>query len=66
MALRRPPAISDSDIDVKLPLDMDEEISDPSIIHGASRSISDLPAMPATSLTSFIHHLRPTGIESEI
>jgi Fungal specific transcription factor domain len=66
MALGRPPAISDSDIDVELPLDIDEQISDPSIIHTASRSISDAPATPATSLTSFIHHLRLKRIESEI
>ena len=66
MALGRPPAISDYDIDVELPLDINEDISDPSIIHAASRSISDMPAIPATSLTSFIHHLRLKRIESEI
>jgi hypothetical protein len=65
IALGRPPAISDSDIDVELPLDINEDINDPSI-HAATRRIADTPSNPATSLTSFIHHLRLKRIESEI
>lgn len=66
MALGRPPAISDSDIDVELPLDINEDTTDPAIIHQASEYISEYPVSPATSLTSFIHQIRLKRIESEI
>jgi hypothetical protein len=66
VALGRPPAISDSDIDVELPLDINEDTTDPAIIHHASENISEYPVNPATSLTSFIHQIRLKRIESEI
>jgi hypothetical protein len=66
VALGRPPAISDSDIDVELPLDINEDTADPAIIHHASENISEYPVNPATSLTSFIHQIRLKRIESEI
>jgi hypothetical protein len=66
VALGRPPAISDSDIDVELPLDINEDTTDPARIHHASEHISEYPVNPATSLTSFIHQIRLKRIESEI
>jgi hypothetical protein len=59
MALCRPPAISDGDIDVELPT------IDPAKIYVTTKNISNAPSNPATSLTSFIHHLRLKRIESK-
>ncbi|KAH8888145.1 hypothetical protein GQ53DRAFT_826702 [Thozetella sp. PMI_491] len=64
MALGRPPCISDHDIDAELPLDLDEECEDPSVIKRMRPSTA--PASPATSLTCFIHTVRLKRIKSRV
>ena len=66
VAMGRPPALSDNDIDANLPFDIDEAADDEETILRASTNISDKPCNPPTSLTSFIHQLRLKKIESEI
>jgi hypothetical protein len=66
IALGRPPAISDHDIDVELPLDIDEASFDPQVIIQAAQSKSDRPCNPPTTLTSFVHRVRLKRIESQI
>ncbi len=65
-AIGRPPSISDHDIDTDLPLDIPEETVDDEVVRRASAHISNVPANPGNSLTSFIHRLRLKKIESEI
>ncbi|KIW05924.1 uncharacterized protein PV09_03117 [Verruconis gallopava] len=66
VALGRPPAISDGDIDAEFPLDIDEHIDDIISIHQAAQNRSPLPARPPSTLTPFIHFLRLRMIESKI
>jgi hypothetical protein len=66
IAVGRPPSLSDHDIDANLPLDIDEDTSSDEVIRQASMHISDTPASPLNTLTSFIHRLRLKRIESEI
>ncbi|KAF4632486.1 hypothetical protein G7Y89_g5635 [Cudoniella acicularis] len=55
--LARPPAISDSDMDVELPLDVDEDVEDLEILQRAAQHTADYPASPHSSLTNFIHFM---------
>ncbi|RDW58435.1 hypothetical protein BP5796_12365 [Coleophoma crateriformis] len=64
IALGRPPSISDHDIDVELPLDVDEECQDPQVFRQTEPS--DAPAFPSTTLTCFLHSVRLKRIESRI
>lgn len=66
IAMGRPLALSDHDIDADLPLDMDEAIDEEDAIVNAAKHVSDKPCNPPTSLTSFIHHIRLKRIESEV
>ncbi|RYP51832.1 hypothetical protein DL768_002908 [Monosporascus sp. mg162] len=65
-AIGRPPGISDHDIDAELPFDIPEETVDDEVVRRASTNVSNIPASPANSLTSFIHRTRLKRIESEI
>jgi len=64
IALGRPPSISDHDIDVELPLDIDEDTEDAAVFRNASPTST--PVNPPTTMTCFIHILRLKRIESDI
>jgi hypothetical protein len=64
--LGRPFAISDQDIDVKLPIDVDEACQDIQELEEASRLDPDVVRTESTSLTAFLHILRLRRIESSI
>ncbi|OAL47779.1 hypothetical protein IQ07DRAFT_681933 [Pyrenochaeta sp. DS3sAY3a] len=66
VALGRPPAISDEDIDVDYPLDVDEHIEDVGVLQAASEDRFADRTTPPTTLTAFIHFLRLRSIESRI
>lgn len=66
IALGRPPAISDHDIDIELPLDVDEACEDIQAIIQAAKMRSNVPRNPPTTLTSFVHRVRLKRIESQI
>ncbi|RDW85138.1 hypothetical protein BP6252_02728 [Coleophoma cylindrospora] len=66
LALGRPPAISDNDIDVELPLDIDEATDSELAIQQAAQLATEIPRNPPTTLTSFVHRVRLKRIESEI
>jgi hypothetical protein len=66
IAIGRPPSLSDHDIDAEMPLDIDEDTRSDDIVRQAAMHISNTPASPVNSLTSFIHRLRLKRIESEI
>lgn len=66
IAIGRPPSVSDHDIDADMPLDINEDTRSDDIIRQAAMHISNKPASPATTLTSFIHRLRLKRLESEI
>lgn len=66
IAVGRPPSLSDHDIDAELPLDIDENTTSDDLIRQASLSVSNTPALPQKTLTSFIHELRLKRLESEI
>ncbi|KUJ16071.1 uncharacterized protein LY89DRAFT_102668 [Mollisia scopiformis] len=68
--LGRPFAISDRDIDVELPLEVDESVQDVSVFEAALLAAKSSPEDQApavsTSLSCFIHVCRLRRIESEI
>ncbi|KAJ9142934.1 hypothetical protein NKR23_g6746 [Pleurostoma richardsiae] len=68
--LGRPFAISDRDIDVELPFDINEAFEDSSVIEraaeAAAKAISPGPQPRSTSMTGFIHICRLRIIESNI
>ncbi|KAI1642258.1 fungal-specific transcription factor domain-containing protein [Daldinia loculata] len=66
IAVGRPPSISDRDIDAELPLDINEDIINDEVIRQAATRVSNIPANPPNTLTSFIHRTRLKQIESEI
>lgn len=66
IAIGRPPSLSDHDIDADFPLDIDENTQSDDVIRQASLQISNTPAVPSKTLTSFIHRLRLKRLESEI
>lgn len=66
IVMGRPPLISDHDIDVELPLDVDEANEDLETLRRATLQDRSKPAVPQTSMTAFIHLLRLKRIEAEI
>lgn len=66
IAMGRPPSVSDHDIDVPLPLDVDEATQDVEELRKASRQDPSLPTYPQTTMTTIIHLLRLKRLESEI
>lgn len=65
--LGRPFGISDRDIDVPFPLDVDEATTDPKILRNAAlQQIPEIPRLTSTTLSSFIQLLRLRRIESDI
>lgn len=64
----RPPSLSDHDIDVDLPLDVDEANRDIDVLRQASSAEVDktIPAFPQKTMTCFIHLLRLRRIDSDI
>jgi len=64
--LGRPFAISDRDIDVQLPLDVEESCQDLQELEQASKVDPDVVRAESTSLTAFLHILRLRRIESSI
>ncbi|KAF3016104.1 hypothetical protein E8E14_002041 [Neopestalotiopsis sp. 37M] len=66
IAIGRPPSLSDHDIDAEFPLDLDENTTSEDLIRQASMNVSNTPAVPQKTLTSFIHRLRLKRLESEI
>ncbi|KAK4975155.1 hypothetical protein LTR42_004365 [Elasticomyces elasticus] len=64
--LGRPFSISDSDIDVALPFDLDESSQNIEALEHASRLDPNTPRTESTSLTAFLHILRLRRIESSI
>ncbi|KAH7325608.1 fungal-specific transcription factor domain-containing protein, partial [Stachybotrys elegans] len=66
VAMGRPPSICDHDIDVELPLDVDEATQDLDVFQKASEQDRSIPPFPPTSLSTLIHLLRLKRIESAI
>lgn len=64
--LGRPFSISDHDIDVALPLDVDESCQDIRVLEHASKLDPHCPRNESTSLTAFLHILQLRRIESSI
>ncbi|KAK5681097.1 hypothetical protein LTS10_006858 [Elasticomyces elasticus] len=64
--LGRPFSISDSDIDVAIPFDLDESSQNIEALEHASRLDPNTPRTESTSLTAFLHILRLRRIESSI
>ena len=64
--LGRPFAISDRDIDVQLPLDVEESCQDMQVLEQASKVDPEVVRTESTSLTAFLHILRLRRIESSI
>ncbi|KAE9371651.1 hypothetical protein N431DRAFT_410583 [Stipitochalara longipes BDJ] len=64
--LGRPFSISDRDIDVQLPFDVDERCQDLQILEQASKVDPDVVRTESSSLTAFLHILRLRRIESSI
>jgi len=64
--LGRPFSISDRDIDVVLPLDVDESCQDIRLLELASTLDPDAPHVESTNLTAFLHILRLRRIESSV
>ncbi|RDW58443.1 hypothetical protein BP5796_12373 [Coleophoma crateriformis] len=63
VALGRPPAIYDSDMDAEFPIDVNEDVDDVVTLVQAAQNTQ--PTSP-TSLTSFIYFMRLRRIESKI
>ncbi|KAE9978160.1 hypothetical protein BLS_000838 [Venturia inaequalis] len=66
IVMGRPPLISDHDIDVDLPLDVDEATQDLNVLRKATTQDRSRPTLPQTSMTTFIHLLRLKRIEADI
>ncbi|PVH71530.1 hypothetical protein DL98DRAFT_596856 [Cadophora sp. DSE1049] len=66
IVMGRPPSISDHDIDVELPFDVDEAIQDVEVLRKAASQDRTRPAHPQTTMSCFIHLLRLKILESEI
>lgn len=64
--LGRPFAISDRDIDVQLPFDVEECCQDIQALEKASKMDPEVVRIESTSLTAFLHILRLRRIESHI
>ncbi|KAK5701361.1 hypothetical protein LTR17_022644 [Elasticomyces elasticus] len=64
--LGRPFSISDSDIDVAIPFDLDESSQNIQALEHASRLDPNTPRTESTSLTAFLHILKLRRIESSI
>jgi hypothetical protein len=64
--LGRPFAISDRDIDVQLPLDVEESSQDIEALEQASKLDPNVVRTESTSLTAFLHILRLRRIEASI
>lgn len=64
--LGRPFSISDRDIDVQMPLDVDEAATDISLLEQASKKDPNVVPTISTSLSSFLHVLKLRRIESSI
>ncbi|KUJ08658.1 uncharacterized protein LY89DRAFT_676572 [Mollisia scopiformis] len=66
IAMGRPPSISDHDIDIDLPLDVDEANRDLNVLKAAAEVDRSVPAFPQTTMSCYIHLLRLKVIDSEI
>ncbi|RDW66373.1 hypothetical protein BP6252_10008 [Coleophoma cylindrospora] len=66
VALGRPPAIADDDIDVEFPISIDEDVEDQEILRQAAKDVADGTIRPPSSLTPFIHFIELRRIESKI
>lgn len=64
--LGKPFSISDFDIDVQLPFDVEESCHDMPALEQASKVDPDVVRTDSTSLTAFLHILRLRKIESSI
>lgn len=64
--LGRPFSISDRDIDVQLPFDVDEHCQDLQLLEQASKVDPNVVQTESSSLTAFLHILRLRRIESSI
>lgn len=64
--LGRPFSISDRDIDVAFPFDVDENCQDIPTLERAAKLGPSTPRIESTSLTAFLHILRLRRIESSI
>ncbi|KAK5710838.1 hypothetical protein LTR15_012815 [Elasticomyces elasticus] len=64
--LGRPFSISDNDIDVAIPFDLDESSQNIQALEHASKLDPNTPRTESTSLTAFLHILRLRRIESSI
>lgn len=64
--LGRPFAISDQDIDVPLPFDVDEENEDVTVLEKAAASDQNTRRTTSSSMSSFLHVARLRKIESKI
>jgi hypothetical protein len=62
----RPPAISDDDIEVDFPIDIDEDVNDLESLQEAVKNRTDSVVPRPSSLTPFIHFLKLRRIESRI
>lgn len=65
-SLGRPTSIADHDIDVELPLDVDDSTQEVEVFDLAMKQDQSIPANPPTVLTYFIHLIRLKRIQSEI
>jgi hypothetical protein len=66
MAMGRPPAISDHDIDVPLPLDVDEANQSVDELRNAMSRDQPAPSQAQSTMSTFIHLLRLKRLESDI
>lgn len=64
--LGRPFSISDLDIDIQLPLDVEESCQDMQVLEQATKLDPNVVRTESTSLTAFLHILRLRRIESSI
>lgn len=64
--LGRPFSISDRDIDVQLPLDVEESCQDMQILEQASKVDPEIVRTDSTSMTAFLHILKLRRIEASI
>ncbi|KAK5120928.1 hypothetical protein LTR85_005712 [Meristemomyces frigidus] len=64
--LGRPFSVADHDIDIELPLDVDEACQDIRALQLAAMLDANMPRTESTTLTAFLHILRIRRIESSI